>query len=149
MVELGDGRVHRQRRRRAGKRKAGDLADGAAASIATNEIGAANAASAARRRPPDVDAVRLPDEVGHVARAADLDAERVRPGGQHRFDAGLIHEMGTPLRLPLRVPADQGQTGEMAGEFASAGFVPVREPRRRRKAALLRCDDGRGHAATL
>jgi hypothetical protein len=78
MVDISDGLVERGRWRRTGEVKAGHLADQAAPSIATNEVGAADTVSSCRRRPLHIDAVYLLDEVSHVTLAAHLDPKSAR-----------------------------------------------------------------------
>ena len=151
MVDLGEGRVHRQCWIGAGKREARHLADGAAPAVATHEIGAADPASARRGHPLHIDTVRVLDELRDVARAAQLDPEGARTIEQHVFDGLLIHQARMPFRLCLRVLAEQGQAGEMTAELFRASFRSgsLRELLHHRKAARFRSGDGLGHSAAL
>jgi hypothetical protein len=152
MVDLRDDLVERRRCSRAGEIKPGYLADEAAPAVATNEVGAANTASACRRCPVHIDAVHLLDEVSDVTLAAYLYPERARTIGQHGFEAMLTHCAGTPFRLVLRALSDK-QASEMATEFRRS-TTQVRSGRgsellHQLEAARLFGGDGRGQSATL
>src|ERR1700733_5971124 len=95
--------------------EAGDLADRATPAVATDQIGAADAAFACGRRPSHIDAVRMLYQTLHVTFAAHLDPKRAGAIGQHGFNGLLIHRAATPIRLLLRVGSDQDQACEMTG----------------------------------
>src|SRR5476649_1781743 len=115
MVDLGDDLVERRRRRCAGEVEAGHLADEAAPTVATHEVGASDTAFACRRHPLHVDTIHLLHEASDVTLAAHLDSKSARSVGQHAFEAMLIDCACTPFRLFLRVLPDQ-QASEMATE---------------------------------
>jgi hypothetical protein len=126
---------------------------GAAPAVATNEVGTADTAFTYRRYPLHIDAVCLLDEVRNFTLAAYLDPKSVRAAGQHGFDGLLIHRVGTPFRLFLRVLSDKRQPSEMANELGP--FTPhvrstfVSELLYRGEAARLCGGEGCGHPATL
>src|SRR5580693_8606121 len=116
MVELGDRLVERRCWRGAREVEAGHFADRAAPAVAANEVGTTDTLVTGRRRPPDIDAVYVLDEVRDVTLAAYFDPKGVRALDQHGFDSLLIHRVGAPFRLLLRVLANERQSGEMTNE---------------------------------
>jgi hypothetical protein len=83
----------------------------------------------------------------------DLDPKGESAVGQHGFDGLLVHWVGTPFRLFLRVLSDKRQASEMADELGPftthIRSVLLGELVDHREAALLCGGEGCSHPAAL
>ncbi len=117
MVQFNDRLVPGEGRRGAGKIESGPLANLAATTVASHEIGATNARRAVRTTDIDPDALAVLAEADDLVAALQIDVELTSAVNEHALQRLLPHAAQPPLRLALAGLVDQEQPGKMAADL--------------------------------